>query len=122
VFFSSGSVATRTYGLNPDYHFKGVKSRKPFTIKPGPNNPVGSVWINLSLKGYGIHGTPEPGKIGKTESHGCIRLTNWDANTLASMVENGAVVSFLSESPDSTVMPAHRNSGGKSAESGDRAK
>jgi lipoprotein-anchoring transpeptidase ErfK/SrfK len=111
-----------TYRYNPDYHFKGVKSRKPFTIKPGPNNPVGSVWINLSLKGYGIHGTPEPGKIGKTESHGCIRLTNWDANTLASMVEKGAVVSFLSESPDSAVTPAQRNSGGKSAESADRTK
>jgi lipoprotein-anchoring transpeptidase ErfK/SrfK len=111
-----------TYRYNPDYHFKGVKSRKPFTIKPGPNNPVGSVWINLSLTGYGIHGTPEPGKISKTESHGCIRLTNWDANTLASMVEKGAVVSFLSESPESTVMPAQRNSGGKSAESADRVK
>ena len=111
-----------TYRYNPDYHFKGVKSQKPFTIKPGPNNPVGSVWINLSLKGYGIHGTPEPGKIGKTESHGCIRLTNWDANTLASMVEKGAVVSFLSESPVSTVVPVQRNSGGKSAGSADRVK
>jgi lipoprotein-anchoring transpeptidase ErfK/SrfK len=86
-----------TYKYNPEYHFKGVKSTKPFTIKPGPNNPVGSVWINLTLKGYGIHGTPEPGKIGKTESHGCIRLTNWDASTLASMVEKGALVSFLGD-------------------------
>jgi lipoprotein-anchoring transpeptidase ErfK/SrfK len=85
------------YRYNPEYRFKGVTSTKPFTIKPGPNNPVGSVWINLTLKGYGIHGTPDPGKIGKTESHGCIRLTNWDASTLASMVEKGALVSFLVE-------------------------
>ena len=89
-----------TYTYNPEYRFKGVKSSKPCTIRPGPNNPVGSVWINLSLKGYGIHGTPEPGKVGKTESHGCIRLTNWDASTLASMVEKGAVVAFRADSPD----------------------
>jgi lipoprotein-anchoring transpeptidase ErfK/SrfK len=65
-----------TYKYNPEYGFKEVKSKERFTIKPGPNNPVGSVWINLSAKGYGIHGTPEPSKISKTESHGCIRLTN----------------------------------------------
>ena len=47
-----------TYRYNPDYHFKGVRSDKPFTIKPGPNNPVGTVWISLSAEGYGIHGTP----------------------------------------------------------------
>jgi hypothetical protein len=47
-----------TYKYNPNYKFKGVKSTTSFTIKPGPNNPVGSVWINLSAKGYGIHGTP----------------------------------------------------------------
>jgi lipoprotein-anchoring transpeptidase ErfK/SrfK len=72
-----------TYRYNPAYAFKGVKSRKPFTINPGPNNPVGVVWIGLSSEGYGIHGTPEPGKISKTESHGCVRLTNWDALQLA---------------------------------------
>ena len=48
-----------TYRYNPDYHFKGVRSDKPFTIKPGPNNPVGTVWISLSAEGYGIHGTPD---------------------------------------------------------------
>jgi len=55
-------------------------------IAPGPNNPVGPVWIGLSKEHYGIHGTPEPGSIGHTQSHGCIRLTNWDALELADMV------------------------------------
>jgi hypothetical protein len=48
-----------------------VKAKEPLTIKPGPNNPVGLVWIDLTAPSYGIHGTPEPGKIGKSESHGC---------------------------------------------------
>jgi lipoprotein-anchoring transpeptidase ErfK/SrfK len=58
-------------------------------IAPGPNNPVGTVWIDLSKPHYGIHGTPEPATIGKTESHGCIRLTNWDADELAAAVSPG---------------------------------
>jgi lipoprotein-anchoring transpeptidase ErfK/SrfK len=83
-----------TYRYNPDYAFKGVKSQKPFTIKPGPNNPVGLVWIGLNKEGYGIHGTPEPSKVSKSESHGCIRLTNWDALQLASIVNKGVPVEF----------------------------
>jgi lipoprotein-anchoring transpeptidase ErfK/SrfK len=83
-----------TYRYNPDYAFKGVKSQKPFTIKPGPNNPVGLVWIGLNKEGYGIHGTPEPSKISKSESHGCIRLTNWDALQLASIAGKGVPVEF----------------------------
>ena len=55
-------------------------------LPPGPNNPVGVVWIDLSKEHYGIHGTPEPGKVGHTQSHGCIRMTNWDAMELAGMV------------------------------------
>jgi lipoprotein-anchoring transpeptidase ErfK/SrfK len=84
-----------TYRYNPDYHFKGVHSRKPFTIKPGPNNPVGMVWINLSAEGYGIHGTPSPGKVSKAESHGCVRLTNWDAERVADRVAKGTPVVFV---------------------------
>jgi lipoprotein-anchoring transpeptidase ErfK/SrfK len=83
-----------TYRYNPDYAFKGVKSREPFTIKPGPNNPVGLVWIGLNKEGYGIHGTPEPSKVSKSESHGCIRLTNWDVLQLASIVSKGIPVEF----------------------------
>jgi lipoprotein-anchoring transpeptidase ErfK/SrfK len=84
-----------SYTYNPKYKFKGVKSDKPFTIKPGPNNPVGAVWIDLSLESYGIHGTPEPSKVGKTYSHGCVRLTNWDVKQLSAMVEKGTPVEFV---------------------------
>ena len=84
-----------TYRYNPAYHFKGVHSRKPFTIKPGPNNPVGTIWINLSADGYGIHGTPSPGKVSKAASHGCVRLTNWDAERVADQVAKGTKVVFV---------------------------
>lgn len=84
-----------TYRYNPEYRFKGIRSRKPFTIKPGPNNPVGTVWINLTAEGYGIHGTPLPGKISKAESHGCVRLTNWDAERVAASVAKGTLVAFV---------------------------
>ena len=83
------------YRYNPDYKFKGVKSREAFTIKPGPNNPAGSHWIGLSAEGYGIHGTPNPSKVSKSESHGCVRLTNWDVDRLANLVKKGAEVAFV---------------------------
>lgn len=84
-----------TYRYNPAYHFKGVHSRKPFTIRPGPNNPVGTMWINLSADGYGIHGTPSPQNISKGQSHGCVRLTNWDAERVAASVAKGTPVVFV---------------------------
>ncbi|MFC4174584.1 L,D-transpeptidase family protein [Microvirga sp. GCM10011540] len=84
-----------TYTYNPEYSFEGVDSKEKFVVAPGPNNPVGSVWIDLSIESYGIHGTPEPAKVGKTYSHGCVRLTNWDAEELAEMVEKGTEVTFL---------------------------
>ncbi|MBZ9886316.1 L,D-transpeptidase [Mesorhizobium sp. CA10] len=90
-------VHNPTYRYNPKFAFKGVKSKRPFTIAKGPNNPVGSVWIDLSIESYGIHGTPDPGKIGTTFSHGCIRLTNWDAEDLAAMVKPGTKVDFKDE-------------------------
>jgi lipoprotein-anchoring transpeptidase ErfK/SrfK len=86
-----------TYRYNPAYHFKGVHSRKPFVIRPGPNNPVGTMWINLSADGYGIHGTPSPGNISKGQSHGCVRLTNWDAERVAASVAKGTPVAFVDE-------------------------
>jgi lipoprotein-anchoring transpeptidase ErfK/SrfK len=84
-----------TYRYNPAYAFKGVKETKPFTISPGPNNPVGVVWIALSIPSYGIHGTPNPSQVGKTESHGCVRLTNWDAEKLAKVVDKSTTVDFV---------------------------
>lgn len=84
-----------TYRYDPKYKFKGVESTKPFTIKPGPNNPVGVMWIGLSQQSYGIHGTSEPSHISKRESHGCVRLTNWDVMRLAQSVKKGVEVSFV---------------------------
>ena len=66
-----------------------------FEIKPGPNNPVGSTWIDLSVESFGIHGTPEPEKVGKVYSRGCVRLTNWDVEELSDMVEKGTPVDFI---------------------------
>jgi lipoprotein-anchoring transpeptidase ErfK/SrfK len=87
--------ANPNYRYNPDYKFKGVKSKEAFTIKPGPNNPVGSYWIGLSSEGYGIHGTSDPSRVSKSESHGCVRLTNWDAVLLGNSVKKGTPVVFV---------------------------
>jgi lipoprotein-anchoring transpeptidase ErfK/SrfK len=84
-----------TYTYDPDFAFKGVKATEPFSLPGGPNSPVGSIWIGLSEKTYGIHGTPEPSKVSKAASNGCVRLTNWDAAELARMVEPGTSVEFL---------------------------
>jgi lipoprotein-anchoring transpeptidase ErfK/SrfK len=82
------------YNYDPANFVQGDNMEK-LTLPPGPNNPVGDTWIGLSQPGYGIHGTPEPSRIDKTGSHGCVRLTNWDARELASLVEPGVVVEFL---------------------------
>ncbi len=66
-------------------------------VPPGPNNPVGTAWIGLNLPGYGIHGTPHPDDIGRTESHGCFRLANWNAERLASMVAIGTTVEVVAD-------------------------
>jgi lipoprotein-anchoring transpeptidase ErfK/SrfK len=87
--------ASPYYRYNPDYKFKEVRSRRAFTIKPGPNNPVGVYWIGLSAEGYGIHGTSNPSKVSKAESHGCVRLTNWDVDKLAKLLKKGTEVSFI---------------------------
>jgi lipoprotein-anchoring transpeptidase ErfK/SrfK len=83
------------YRYNPKYKFKGVHSNRPFEIKPGPNNPVGNIWIGISAEGYGLHGTPNPGKVSKSESHGCVRMTNWDADWLGANIKKGTPVEFV---------------------------
>ncbi len=91
------SDANPVYRYNPDYKFKSVKTKSAFTIKPGPNNPVGSHWIGLSAEGIGIHGTPDPSKVSKSESHGCVRLTNWDAGLLGTNIRKGTPVVFVDQ-------------------------
>lgn len=80
--------------MNPKILKKVNDNKKAQIIPPGPNNPVGVVWIDLSREHYGIHGTPDPEKIGRTESNGCVRLTNWDAARVALMVKSGTPVIF----------------------------
>jgi lipoprotein-anchoring transpeptidase ErfK/SrfK len=97
-----GDYTVRTVAPAPSYTYdpsrltfkaKGAGSEK-LVIPPGPNNPVGATWIDLSLDTYGIHGTPEPAMIGKTASHGCVRLTNWDAKDLGAAVKAGTRVTI----------------------------
>jgi lipoprotein-anchoring transpeptidase ErfK/SrfK len=83
------------YYYRPEVNFQQGGNERQLEIPPGPNNPVGSTWIDLSEPTYGIHGTPEPALIDKTYSHGCVRLTNWDADELAGLVEQGLTVAFV---------------------------
>jgi len=82
------------YVYNPDLFWDADDSDTKQHLPPGPNSPVGVVWIDLSKDHYGIHGTPQPALIGHTESHGCVRLTNWDAARLALMVSGRTKVEF----------------------------
>lgn len=84
-----GVARNPEFHYNPDLFWDADASHSKATIAPGPNNPVGVVWLDLSKPHYGIHGTPEPATIGKTQSHGCIRLTNWDAQAVAGAVAAG---------------------------------
>ncbi|MGN7736131.1 L,D-transpeptidase family protein [Hyphomicrobiales bacterium] len=90
-----GVARTPPYVYNPKINFQQGDNRKILTLPGGPNGPVGSVWIDLSKPTYGIHGTPEPSMIDKSGSHGCVRLTNWDAEELAGMVKPGVIVEFV---------------------------
>lgn len=83
------------YTYNPKINFQQGNNTKVLTIPPGPNGPVGTIWIALDKPTYGIHGTPDPSRIGRSQSHGCIRLTNWDATELAKMVKPGVTVEFI---------------------------
>ena len=100
----TGEFAVKGVARNPDYVYdpsrltftpKGATGK--LTIKPGPNNPVGSTWIALTYPTYGIHGSPDPTLIGKRASHGCVRLTNWDAAELGRSVKPGVQVDFVGQ-------------------------
>lgn len=98
----SGTHTVRAVALNPEYtynpsiNFTQGENKSVLTLPPGPNGPVGTVWIALSKPTYGLHGTPTPSRLFVSESHGCVRLTNWDAEELAHMVQAGVTtVEFL---------------------------
>ncbi|VXB20416.1 Peptidoglycan-binding protein [Luteimonas sp. 9C] len=86
-----GVAMDPTFHYNPDLFWDADPSHAKAALPAGPNNPVGTVWIDLSKPHYGIHGTPEPQNIGKTQSHGCIRMTNWSARRVAEVVKPGTV-------------------------------
>lgn len=89
------AIAPRAaYYYRPDVNFQQGDNTERLTIPPGPNNPVGTTWIDLTEPTYGIHGTPEPSLIDKTGSHGCVRLTNWDVEELSALVAKGVPVEF----------------------------
>lgn len=83
-----------TFHYNPDLFWDADPQDAKAKLAAGPNNPVGTVWIDINKPHYGIHGSPEPGRIGHTESHGCVRMTNWDAEKLADLVRKGTLVVF----------------------------
>lgn len=96
----SGTVRVNGVARNPDYVYDPAKlsygpGGRRIVVPAGANNPVGVVWIDLNKPSYGIHGSPDPEKIGKTASHGCVRLTNWDAWQLAAAVKPGVEVRFV---------------------------
>jgi lipoprotein-anchoring transpeptidase ErfK/SrfK len=80
------------FSYNPDLFWDADPSHGKALLPAGPNNPVGVIWIQINKEHFGLHGTPEPSQIGRTESHGCIRMTNWDVVRFASLVRNGTPV------------------------------
>jgi lipoprotein-anchoring transpeptidase ErfK/SrfK len=96
-----GELHVEAKAANPNYTFdpeifpesaEGRQLGRKLLIPPGPNNPVGTVWIGLDRPGYGIHGTPRPEAVGRAETHGCFRLANWNAELLVKLVEIGTRV------------------------------
>ncbi len=96
-----GELRVQNIALNPNYTFdpavfpeseEAQELDRRLILPPGPRNPVGTAWIGLDRPGYGIHGTPAPEKVGRTESHGCFRLANWNAEYLAKLAWVGMPV------------------------------
>ena len=82
------------FHYNPELFWDADESHSKAKIQPGPNNPAGVMWIDLTREHYGLHGTPEPSRVGHTASHGCVRLTNWDVMRVAALVKKGTSVVF----------------------------
>ncbi|MFI4951363.1 MAG: L,D-transpeptidase, partial [Caulobacterales bacterium] len=100
----SGVFAVASVAPHPAYFYDPTRltftpagAKGKLRIAPGPNNPVGSTWIALTVPTYGIHGAPDPTAIGKRQSHGCVRLTNWDAAELGKAVKKGVQVAFVGQ-------------------------
>ena len=91
----TGVAKNTPFAYDPELFWDVADSEAKQQLPPGPNGPVGVVWIDLSKEHYGIHGTPEPQTIGRSQSHGCVRLTNWDAARLAQMVSTSTKVEFV---------------------------
>ncbi len=89
-----GKAYNPPFSLDPELMWDMPDDKEKLSLPPGPNGPVGVVWIDLSKEHYGIHGTPAPETIGRAQSHGCVRLTNWDAARLAQMVGTDTKVVF----------------------------
>ena len=87
-------VRNPIYNYNPDLFWDANPANAKVKIAAGPNNPVGVVWMGINVPHYGIHGTPEAGEIGHSQSHGCVRMTNWDATRVADLVKDGTPVVF----------------------------
>ncbi len=113
-----GDLRVAAFAPDPNYTFDPVnfpesaraqEIGRKLIIPPGPKNPVGVYWLSLSAPGFGIHGTPHPETIGRRESHGCFRLTNWDILTLAQMVSAGTPVRVVNVPPPATPAPDEGN-------------
>jgi len=89
-----GASYNPPFHYNPDLFWDAKDNAKAAKLPPGPNGPVGVIWLDLSKPHYGIHGTPEPSTVGRAESHGCIRLSNWDVGRLSLMVKPGTPAIF----------------------------
>lgn len=124
-----GELRVAAFAPDPNYTFdpanfpESARAReigRKLIIPPGPKNPVGVYWLSLSAPGFGIHGTPHPETIGRRESHGCFRLTNWDILTLAQMVSVGTPVRVVGVPPPATAAPDEGSERTTGAPAGER--
>jgi lipoprotein-anchoring transpeptidase ErfK/SrfK len=90
----TGVQRNPVFHYNPDLFWDADPAHSKVRIPAGPNNPVGVAWIDIDKEHYGIHGTPEPGRVGHAQSHGCVRMTNWDVERVLQWARSGTPVVF----------------------------